>query len=110
MYKDCWGMNCLPLMAADHRKGAGRQVSFRLDSNRPRNFTDWMKHRVDSPFGKQIYNHRMSVVEPVLGNIGSNKNLNRFNLRGKDKLRGQWHLFCLIHSIEKLKNYGQLAA
>ena len=96
--------------AADHRKGAGRQVSFRLDSNRPPNFTDWMKHRVDSPQGKQIYSHRMSVVEPVFGNIGTNKKLNRFSLRGKEKVQGQWHLFCLIHNIEKLKNYGQLAA
>ncbi|MEP2602424.1 MAG: transposase, partial [Paraglaciecola sp.] len=96
--------------AADHRKGAGRQVSFRLDNNRPPNYTDWMKHRVDSPQGKQIYSHRMSVVEPVFGNIGSNKKLNRFSLRGKSKVQGQWHLFCLIHNIEKLKNYGQLAA
>ncbi|WP_342806058.1 IS1182 family transposase [Alteromonas sp. M12] len=96
--------------AADHRKGAGRQVSFRLDSNRPPNYTDWMKHRVDSPKGKQIYSHRMSVVEPVFGNIGTNKKLNRFSLRGKDKVQTQWYLYCLIHNIEKLKNYGQLAA
>jgi tRNA A58 N-methylase Trm61 len=38
--------------AADRCKGAGRQVSFRLDSNRAPNYTDWMKHRVDSPRGK----------------------------------------------------------
>jgi hypothetical protein len=69
-----------------------------------------MKHRVDSPKGKQIYSHRMSVVEPVFGNIGTNKNLKRFSLRGKNKVQGQWYLFCLIHNIEKLKNYGQLAA
>ncbi|CAN0587139.1 unnamed protein product, partial [Ectocarpus sp. 12 AP-2014] len=63
--------------AADHRKGAGRQVSFRLDNNRPATYTDWMKHRVDSPKGKHIYSHRMSAVEPVFGNIGTNKGLNR---------------------------------
>ncbi len=39
------------------------------------NFTDWMKHRVDSAKGKEIYIHRMSVVEPVFGNIGSNNDL-----------------------------------
>lgn len=96
--------------AADHRKGAGRQVSFHLDSSRPPNCTDWMKHRVDSPKGKHIYSHRMSVVEPVFGNIGTSKKLNRFSLRGKVKVQSQWYLFCLIHNIEKLKNYGQLAA
>ena len=55
--------------------------------------------------------HRMSVVEPVFGNIGTNKKLKRFSLcSGKDKVQGQWHLFCLIHNLEKLNNYGQLAA
>lgn len=96
--------------SADHRKGAGRQVSFRLNNNRPPSYTDWMKHRVDSVKGKHIYSHRMSVVEPVFGNIGTNKGLNRFSLRGKDKVQGQWHLFCLVHNIEKLQNYGNLAA
>lgn len=96
--------------AADHRKGAGRQVSFRLETGREATFTDWMKLRVDSLQGKQIYSHRMSVVEPVFGNITVNKQLRRFSLRGKAKVQGQWTLFCLIHNIEKLNNYSQLAA
>ena len=96
--------------SAGHRKGNGRQVSFILKkTNRAPNYTDWMKHRVDSDKGKQIYSHRMSVVEPVFGNIGTNKGLNRFSLRGKKKVQGQWQLYCLIHNIEKLKNYGELA-
>lgn len=96
--------------AADHRHGKGRQVSFALDQNRSPNYTDWMKHRVDSPEGKRIYSHRMSVVEPVFGNIGTTKRLDRFSLRGKRKVQGQWQLYCLVHNIEKLANYGQLAA
>jgi transposase len=95
--------------AADHRKGNGRQVSFVLSDKRKPTYTDWMKHRVDSPYGKQVYSHRMSVVEPVFGNIGTNKKLNRFSLRGKTKVQAQWRLFCLVHNIEKLANYGQLA-
>mgnify|MGYP003634698453 FL=1 len=95
---------------ADHRKGNGRQVSFTLNETRAPTYTDWMKHRVDSPKGKQIYSHRMSVVEPVFGSIGTNKKLNYFSLRGKDKVQGQWHWFCLIHNLEKLNNYGQLVA
>lgn len=96
--------------SADHRKGKGRQVSFALENKRAPNHTDWMKHRVDSPRGKEIYSHRMSVVEPVFGNIGTNKGLNRFSLRGRKKVQGQWQLYCLVHNIEKLTNYGQLAA
>jgi len=96
--------------SANHRKGNGRQVSFILEkTSRAPNYTDWMKRRVDSDKGKLIYSHRMSVVEPVFGNIGANKRLNRFSLRGKKKVQGQWQLYCLIHNIEKLKNYGELA-
>jgi len=72
--------------------------------------TDWMKKRVDSIKGKQIYGHRMSVVEPVFGNIGTNKRLNRFSLRGKTKVQGQWQLFCLVQNVEKLMRYGNLGA
>ncbi|TVQ70510.1 MAG: IS1182 family transposase [Oceanospirillales bacterium] len=95
--------------SANHRKGAGRQVSFTLSDQRAPTYTDWMKHRVDSPKGKQIYSHRMSVVEPVFGNIGTNKGLNRFSLRGKSKVQGQWQLFCLVHNVEKLAKYGGLS-
>ena len=97
--------------SASHTHGNGRQVSFiKEKAKRKPNFTDWMKERVDSPEGKLIYSHRMSVVEPVFGNIESNKGLDRFSLRGKKKVQGQWQLYCIIHNIEKLKNYGKLAA
>ncbi len=93
--------------SADHRKGHGRQVSFTYTNGKTA--SDWMKRRVDSVEGKAIYSHRMSVVEPVFGNIGTNKGLNRFSLRSKAKVQGQWQLFCLVHNIEKLANYSKLS-
>lgn len=90
--------------AADTREGNGRQVSFTLETGKTA--TDWMKRRVDSRLGKLYYSHRMSVVEPVFGNIGANKRLQRFSLRGKTKVQGQWQLYCLVHNIEKLANYS----
>ncbi|MEX0603264.1 MAG: transposase [Marinobacter sp.] len=75
--------------SANHRKGKGRQVSYTLELKRGPTYTDWMKQRVDSRQGKEIYSHRMSVVEPVFGNIGTAKRLNRFSLRGKKKVQGQ---------------------
>ncbi|MFC4876645.1 IS1182 family transposase [Microbulbifer halophilus] len=92
--------------AADTREGHGRQVS--ITATNGHTATDWMKRRVDSQEGKAIYGHRMSVVEPVFGNTGTNKGLNRFSLRGRDKVQGQWRMFCLIHNIEKLMNYGAI--
>jgi hypothetical protein len=96
--------------SADHRKGHGRLVTFVLDKNKKASYTEWMKHRVDSPKGKRIYSHRMSVVEPVFGNITTNKRLNRFSLRGRTKVQGQWQLYCLVHNIEKIMKYGAMAA
>jgi len=96
--------------SADTRKGHGRQASFIIENKQSPRYTDWMKHRVDSKEGKLIYSHRMSVVEPVFGNIGTNKRLNRFSVRGKRKVQCQWKLYCMVHNIEKLKNYGTLAA
>ena len=93
--------------SADTREGHGRQVSFTWTNGRTA--TDWMKRRVDSKQGKAIYGHRMSTVEPVFANIGTNKGLNRFSLRGKEKVQGQWRLYCLVHNIEKLMNYGAVA-
>ena len=90
--------------------GCGRQVSFLLHKKNKPSHTDWMKERVDSDKGKRIYSHRMSVVEPVFGNLEYNKKLTRFSLRGLKKVNTQWKLFCLIQNIEKLANYGQLAA
>ncbi|WP_269767732.1 transposase [Oleiphilus messinensis] len=96
--------------SAKSNKGHGRVVTFILPDKRKPNYTDWMKHRADSDAGKQIYSHRMSVVEPVFGNIGTAKKLNRFSLRGKVKVQGQWQLYCMVHNIEKVLNYGDIAA
>lgn len=93
--------------AANDRKGHGRIVSFTF--NTKRTATDWMKRRVDSRHGKVIYGHRMSTVEPVFANIGTNKGLNRFSLRVKSKVQGQWRLYYVVHNIEKLMNYGAIA-
>ena len=67
-----------------------------------------MMRWVDSKLGKYYYSHRMSVVEPVFANIGTNTRLNRFWLRSKKKVQGQWQLYCLVHNIEKLMKCGAI--
>jgi len=92
---------------ADTRLGHGRQVSFviRYKKNKSPN-TKWMMSRVDSEYGKHVYSHRMSVIEPVFGNLGANKGLRRFSLRGQIKVNAQWLLYCSVHNIEKVGHYG----
>ena len=38
----------------------------------------------------------------MFANVRANKRLDRFTLRGRTKVNGQWLLFCLGHNIEKL--------
>ena len=46
----------------------------------------------------------MGTVEPVFANLRQNKQLNRFTLRGRCKVSTQWHLYCMVHNIEKIAN------
>jgi len=48
----------------------------------------------------------MWTIEPVFGNITSNKGLNKLSLRGKAKVTCQWMMFCMVHNMEKLWRYG----
>jgi len=84
----------------------GRQVIFLNDENRRTSYMELMRRKIDSESGRQQYSKRMWTIEPVFGNITSNKRLDRFSLRGKAKVTGQWLLYCLVHNIEKLWRYG----
>jgi len=68
--------------------------------------TTRMKRRLDSPEGRAHYGQRFATAEPVFGNVCYNKGLDRFTLRGRCKVDGQWKLFCLVHNIEKLAHHG----
>ena len=98
-----------PDSANDH-KGHGRQVSF-ITKNKA-SYTDWMRSRIDTERGKQIYSHRMSVIEPVFDNLEHNKGLRRFSLRSPKKVNTQWQLYCLVQNLKKPARldyrYGQI--
>ncbi|MCJ8315396.1 MAG: IS1182 family transposase [Pseudomonadales bacterium] len=105
--KDC--RNCPLQQKCMHNpvKEKGRQVSFLRDDKRTVKFMDIMKEKIDSAAGRRIYSKRMWTIEPVFGNICSNKKLSKSNLRGKTKVNGQWLMYCMIHNLEKLWKYGE---
>ncbi len=72
----------------------------------PQDPSERMRRAIDSAKGRQLYGQRMGTVEPVFGNIRHNKRLTRLNLRGREKINAQWHLYCMVHNIEKLANSG----
>jgi transposase len=83
-------------------KEKGRQVSFLNDGQEKITCLDLMKQKIDSPEGRRMYSRRMWTIEPVFGNITSNKGLNRIGLRGEAKATAQWLMYCMVHNIEKL--------
>lgn len=83
-------------------KEKGRQVSFLNKEQTKTSYLDLMKEKVDSVEGRRMYSRRMWTIEPVFGNITSNKRLNRISLRGEKKCTAQWLMFCMVHNIEKL--------
>ena len=85
-----------------------RQVMFfrgKAATDKP-DYVELMKQAIDSKRGRELYGQRFATVEPVFGNIRANKRLDRFTLRGREKVDGQWKLFCLVHNIEKLAHHG----
>ena len=103
--------NCraCPLQSKCMRKPVnehGRQVSFVVDADQSTSYLDLMRKKIDSVAGKKDYAKRMWTIEPVFGNITSNKRLNKLSLRGKAKVTCQWMMFCMVHNIEKLWRYG----
>lgn len=89
-----------------------RQVAyFHGRSEKGKNtFTEKMKRKIDSAVGRYFYSKRLGTVEPVFANICSTMGLNRFTLRGKTKVKNQWLMFCMVHNLKKIHQYGPICA
>jgi transposase len=84
-----------------------RQVAlFEKHQPSPLPYTQIMKQAIDSERGKALYGRRIATVEPVFANLRYNKRLDHFTLRTQPKVNTQWHLYCLVHNIEKLARHG----
>ena len=102
--KDC---RVCPLQKQCMRKtpqSTGRQVQFLQKYEQKMSYSDKMKVKIDSPVGRRQYSKRLGAIEPVFGNITVNKGMNKFTLRGQEKVNTQWQMYCLVHNIEKLRH------
>jgi len=70
------------------------------------NLSRRMAGKVDTEMGRKIYPRRIAIAEPVFANIRTHKRLDRFTFRGKIKVNIQWLLYCMVHNIGKIVNYG----
>lgn len=86
-----------------------RQVTCALGvaiENTPASFAEKMKNKIDSVVGKAIYAKRIATAEPPFAHIRSVMRLDRFSFRGKKKVNNQWLLFCIVHNLKKVHQYG----
>jgi len=68
-----------------------------------------MREKLKTEEYQDKYGYRMQIIEPVFANITYCKGLNRFSLRGKRKVNGQWLLYCIVHNLGKcLKGYNMV--
>ena len=103
---DCTGCTLRTQCLRHPKHNTARKVSIHTRQLNPDSATHRMRQAIDSPRGRQLYSQRIGTVEPVFANIRHNKCLSRFNLRSRQKVNTQWHLYCLVHNIEKLARSG----
>jgi transposase len=71
------------------------------ERNKQSNACRQMRKKFETVEYQDIYAYRIQIVEPVFANIRYCKRLNRFTLRGKDKVNSQWLLYCMVHKLSK---------
>ena len=69
---------------------------------------DFTRRVLQTDWGKELYLRRQGTVEPVFGQIKSNRRANRFLRRGRSAVRSEWRLLTTTHNLLKL-NQHQLA-
>jgi len=85
----------------------GRQL-FITERNEPGGVCVEMRKKLSTNEYQDLYAFRIQIIEPVFANIKYAKGLNRFMLRGKKKVNGQWKLYCIVHNLSKcLGEYNQ---
>jgi hypothetical protein len=61
-----------------------------------------MAHRLATPQGKKLYGLRKQTPEPVFGIIKSVLGFRQFQLRGLDKVRGEWTLVTMAWNFKRI--------
>lgn len=107
---DCRICPCFPQCIRSKKEqiliDKGRKIRI-TRSNENGSLCGALRKKLNSQDYQDRYSYRIQIIEPVFANIGYCKGLNRFSLRGNDKVNGQWQLYCMVHNLGKcLKGYN----
>jgi transposase len=64
-----------------------------------------MRDRLETCLGEKLYKERMSIVEPVFGDMKKNRHFNQFSLRGLKKTSIEFHIVCIVHNLMKIHGH-----
>jgi Transposase DDE domain/Transposase domain (DUF772) len=65
----------------------------------------FMRRVLASDLGRETYRKRQVSIEPVYGHTKHNRNINRFNYRGRKAVRTEWRLVTMTHNLTKLHKH-----
>jgi transposase len=87
-------------------KNACTKAKKRIISRDPReHLMEDMRKKLRTEDGKELYQERMSTIEPVFGQMKQNRGFSEFLLRGKDKAKVEFIMMCIVHNIEKIAGF-----
>jgi transposase len=69
---------------------------------------DFMRQVLATPDGRALYRRRQATIEPVFGQLKFNRQISRFQRRGRAACRSEWRLIAATHNLLKLHRH-QLA-
>jgi len=61
-----------------------------------------MKEKMESKKGREIYNMRKWIVEPVIGNVKENLGFRQFCLRGIEGAKVELNIVSMVHNLKKI--------
>ena len=65
------------------------------------NLSEKMREKIDNQAYRELYSRRQQIIEPVFSDIEYCKGMDRFTMRGREKVDIQWKLYCIVHNIGK---------
>ena len=70
----------------------------------------WMRTVLGSEHGRELYNRRSVMIEPVFADQKYNRRIDRFQRRGRAAVQSEWRLINATHNLLKLHRHRLAAA
>ncbi|MCL1912248.1 MAG: IS1182 family transposase [Leptospirales bacterium] len=104
--KDCGQCPCADMCISKRKENVSKRSQrartlYIVERKYEENLSEKMKEKIDDPAYRELYSRRQQIVEPVFADITYCKRMNRFMLRGEEKVDAQWQLYSIVHNIAK---------